>query len=65
MANFSSLVYCLWAWQGAYPIVKHLKDTSLGYAPALPTNIRHLARQERPARDKHSSLVRYRIKLRQ
>ena len=25
---------------GAYPRVKHLKDGSLGQAPALPTNIR-------------------------
>jgi hypothetical protein len=40
MASFSILVYCLWARPGAYPIVQHQKGTSIGYVPALQTDIR-------------------------
>ncbi len=39
MASLSSLVYCLWVRQGAYPIVEHLKGSSIGYVPALQTDI--------------------------
>jgi len=35
----SSLVYCLWARPGDYPIVEHLKGVLLGLAPPLPENI--------------------------
>jgi hypothetical protein len=40
MASLSILVDCLWVRPGAYPIVEHLKGTTLGLAPFLPTNIR-------------------------
>ncbi len=40
LASLSILVYCLWVRTGAYPRVEHLKGASLGYALALPTNIR-------------------------
>ena len=40
LASLSSLVYCLWARSGAYPRVEHLKNSSIGLAQALPTNIR-------------------------
>jgi len=40
LVSLSSLVYCLWARQGAYPIAEHMKDSSVGLAPALPTNIK-------------------------
>ncbi len=33
-------VYCLWARPWAYPRVEHLKCSSIGEAPAFPTNIR-------------------------
>ncbi len=36
-ASLSSLVYCLWARPGAYPIVLHHKGSSI---PALQTDIR-------------------------
>ncbi len=36
----SLLVYCLRARPGVYPRVEHLKGSSIGWAPALPTNIR-------------------------
>jgi hypothetical protein len=40
MASLSSLVYCLWARTGAYPIMYHLKGSSIGQVPALQTDIR-------------------------
>jgi hypothetical protein len=40
LASLSSLVYFLWARPGAYPKAEHLKGSSIGQAPALPTNIR-------------------------
>ncbi len=40
LASLSSLVYGLWARPRAYPRVEHLKDSSIGYALALPTNNR-------------------------
>jgi hypothetical protein len=40
LARLSSLVYSLWARPGAYPRVEHLKGSSIGQAPILPTNIR-------------------------
>ncbi len=40
LPSLSSLVYCLWARPGAYPWVEHLKGSSIGHAPVLPTNIR-------------------------
>ncbi len=33
-------VYCLWSRPGAYPRAEHLKDSSIGQPPVLPTNIR-------------------------
>ncbi len=39
MASLSSLCNCLWA-RPAYPRVVHLKVSSIGQTPALPTNIR-------------------------
>jgi len=30
----------LWARQGAHPIEEQLKSSSIGWSPALPTNIR-------------------------
>jgi len=30
----------LWVRPGAYPRVEHLKGSSIGLAPALPTNLR-------------------------
>jgi hypothetical protein len=40
LASLSSLVYCLWTRTGAYSRMEHLKGSSIGLAPALPTNIR-------------------------
>ena len=40
MASLSSLVYCLWARPGAYPIVVHLKGSLIGQVPATQTDIR-------------------------
>ncbi len=40
MAKLYSLVYCLWARPGAYPIVEHLKGSSMGQIPALQADIR-------------------------
>jgi hypothetical protein len=40
MASLSSQVYCLWARPGAYPIVEHLKGSSIGYFSDLQTDIR-------------------------
>jgi hypothetical protein len=40
LASLSCIVLCLWIRSWAYPRVEHLKGASLGYAPALPTNIR-------------------------
>ena len=53
MARLSSLVYCLRERPGAYPIVEHLKGSSIVQAPVLPTK----TKLERLARDKHSSLL--------
>jgi len=39
---------------GAFPIVEHLKGASIGYGPALPTNIRLGWKGLPAARDKHS-----------
>ncbi len=49
--SLSSLVYCLWARPGAYPIVKHQKGVSLGQALAHVQTLYYLAR------GKHSSLL--------
>jgi hypothetical protein len=35
LASISSLVYCLWARQGAYPRVEYLKGSPIGYSPSL------------------------------
>ncbi len=55
MASLSSLAYCLWARPGAYPIVEHLRGSSIGQVPALQTD---QTRLEMFATDKHSSLLR-------
>jgi hypothetical protein len=39
----------------AYPSVRHMKETSLGYAPGLTH--KHKTRLERLARDKHTSFL--------
>jgi hypothetical protein len=39
LASLSNLVHCLLERPGAYPRVEHIKVTSFGWVPALPTNI--------------------------
>jgi hypothetical protein len=40
LVNFANLMFIGKASAGVYPRVGHLKSASLGYAPALPANIR-------------------------
>jgi hypothetical protein len=39
MASLSSLVYCMWASPGGYPLVEHMKGSSKCQVPAFQTKI--------------------------
>jgi hypothetical protein len=39
-SSISSLVKYMWVRPGAFPRVEHLNGVLLGYAPALPANVR-------------------------